>query len=65
MAGGPARRKSFAGKDLRRFGKSFEFGVDSLRPILLSYPMNNDKNHAQNYKLGHVTLQEKAPPPKG
>lgn len=24
MAGGPARRKSFAGKDLRRFGKSLK-----------------------------------------
>ena len=56
MVGGPARRKSFAGKDLRRFGKNWKkcgFGVDSLQPILLSYPVNNNKNHAQNYKLGH------------
>ena len=67
MARGPARRKSFAGKDLRRFGKNWKkcgFGVDSLRPIF-SYPVNNGKNHAQNYELGHITLQEKAPPPKG
>ena len=40
-----------SGKVLKKYG----FGVDSLRPILLSYPVNNYKKNRQNDKLGHIT----------